>query len=110
MATGIVDALKCTNYSGPISTAFTKSFSANTNTTVTATQASYPAIPDGYYGVLAGCYVDAASILFVTLNPNASGSGNLMNRRNVTSAQNDKACYFRNSLLSSALIQDERNL
>lgn len=112
MATGIVEDLKCSDFANsPRSTAFTKSFSASAATAATATQASYPAIPAGYFGVFAGRSIDAAALLIVSFNPNASGSETLMNTRNVaSSAQNNKNCNFHNSLLSSDCIQDERNL
>ena len=111
MASGIIGDLKADRYNCPIETYFTQSFSANTRTLTTATAAGYPAIPAGFYGVFAGFSTNGSTLLSQLFNPNASGSGNLMATRSVSgSALNDRPCYFHNSLLPTALINDERNL
>ena len=111
MAAGLVGALKYTPYNSPIDTAYTKSFTASARTQTTATQAGYPAIPTGFIGVFAGFSTNNAALLAVAFDANASGSERLVSTRNVSSsALNDRPCDFYNSLLSSALIQDERNL
>ena len=111
MATGIVEDLKCSDFSNnPRTTEFTKSFTANAGVSTTATQASYPAIPAGYIGVFSGFSTVTSVLLMIAFDANASGSGQLLGTRNITSAQNNKSCNFQNSLLSSDCVQDERNL
>lgn len=111
MASGIIGDMKADAYNCPIETEFMQTFDANARTITTTTQAGYPAIPDGFYGVFAGFNTNASTLLMVSVDANAASGDNLMITRNVSSsALIIKPCYFYNSLLPTALIDDERNL
>lgn len=111
MATGSVAAFKYSNYTSPFFTGFERSVSASSAKNTTATEAEYPEIPAGYYGVFAGFSTVTSVLLLDLFNPNASGSVNLLGTRNVsTSAQNNKWCNYHTSFLRNDLIQDEREL
>ena len=107
MATGIVEDLKCSDFTNsPRSTEFTKSFTANALTSTTAVQAGY-SIPDGCYAVFAGFSTVTSVLLLARFDPMLNG--NLLGTRSVSSsAQNSKRCNFRSSLLLSDFVKDER--
>lgn len=107
MASGSMKGRRYTEYDSPVSTSFTKSFSANTLTETTAEQANY-SVPPGYIGVFAGFSTVTSYLLMARFD--AAAVGNILGTRNVSSAQNNKSCNFRSVFLKSDLVQDERNL
>lgn len=107
MATGIVEDLKYSDFvNSPRTTEFARSFSANALTGTTAVQAGY-SVPEGYYAVFAGFSTTTNVLLMARFDPMLNG--NLLGTRNVSSsAQNNKDCNFRSSLLLSDFVKDER--
>ena len=106
MANGIVEALKYSDSTNnPRSTQFTKSFTANALTSTTAAQAGY-SVPEGYYAVFAGFSTVNSVLLMARFDPMLNGT--FLATRNVSSAQNNKDCNFRSSLLLSDFVKDER--
>lgn len=111
MATGIVKDLKLSDSTSPFLTSFTRSFSSGVRSLTTATQASYPAIPVGYYGVFTGFSTNNTNLLMNIFDANAAGSDTLLSTMNVrSSAVNNRQCNFYSLLIRTDLIQDERNL
>lgn len=98
----------------PVNCNYTKTFTKAARVLTTATDAGYSAVPLGYYAAFAGFGIDPgnANVSISLLNPNASGTANIMGNYNTNTSSNvsDRACMFSSTYIRSDLIDDQRDI